>query len=350
MKRSADKIAGLSKTELSALLHPGERPTLKTISRISGLAVATISRALGDAPDIGSDTKELVRKIADAVGYVPNRAGVRLRTGRTNVITLVVPAEGDVISSATRLTSSIALELRGTQFHLNVLPWFPDENPLRPIKYIVETRSADAVIFNMIEPEDQRVAYLMERKFPFGTHGRSKWCADHAYSDYDNTAFMRIALNRLAERGRRNIHAILPPLHQAYATDMKRGLVETAPRLNLSYRIAEKLSSDDSSDDIRHWLMNRFEKSPDIDAVVCASPKVAIAAIVVLEGMGRELGKDIDVYSKETVPLLKTFRDEILVETEDVGKSGQFLAKAVMRQLIAPDEPLMQRLEIPSEH
>ncbi|OED50557.1 transcriptional regulator [Rhodobacteraceae bacterium (ex Bugula neritina AB1)] len=343
-------MAELSKTELSALLHPGERPTLKTISRISGLAVATISRALGDAPDIGSDTKELVRKIADAVGYVPNRAGVRLRTGRTNVITLVVPAEGDVISSATRLTNSIALELRGTQFHLNVLPWFPDEDPLRPIKYIVETRSADAVIFNMIEPEDQRVAYLMERKFPFGTHGRSKWCADHAYSDYDNTAFMRIALNRLAERGRRNIHAILPPLHQAYATDMKRGLVETAPRLNLSYRIAEKISSDDSSDDIRHWLMNRFEKSPDIDAVVCASPKVAIAAIVVLEGLGRELGKDIDVYSKETVPLLKTFRDEILVETEDVGKSGQFLAKAVMRQLIAPDEPLMQRLEIPSEH
>ena len=73
-----------------------EKPTLKTISRISGLAVPTVSRALNDAPDIGADTKKLVRKIADEIGYVPNRAGVRLRTGRTNVISLVMSTEHDM--------------------------------------------------------------------------------------------------------------------------------------------------------------------------------------------------------------------------------------------------------------
>ena len=29
-----------------------ERPTLKTIAQLSGLAIQTVSRALGDAPDI----------------------------------------------------------------------------------------------------------------------------------------------------------------------------------------------------------------------------------------------------------------------------------------------------------
>ncbi len=33
------------------------KPTLKTISGLSGLAIATVSRALGDAPDISSLTK-----------------------------------------------------------------------------------------------------------------------------------------------------------------------------------------------------------------------------------------------------------------------------------------------------
>ena len=37
------------------------KPTLKTIARISGLAVPTVSRALNDAPDIGSETKKLIR-------------------------------------------------------------------------------------------------------------------------------------------------------------------------------------------------------------------------------------------------------------------------------------------------
>ena len=69
------------------------KPTLKTIAEISGLAVPTVSRALNDAPDIGTGTKKLVRKIADEIGYIPNRAGVRLRTGRTNVISLIMSTD-----------------------------------------------------------------------------------------------------------------------------------------------------------------------------------------------------------------------------------------------------------------
>ncbi|EJZ17429.1 LacI family DNA-binding transcriptional regulator, partial [Rhizobium sp. Pop5] len=62
-----------------------ERPTLKTIAFMTGLGVTTVSRALKDAPDIGAETKERVRMVARQLGYQPNRAGVRLRTGKTNV-------------------------------------------------------------------------------------------------------------------------------------------------------------------------------------------------------------------------------------------------------------------------
>ena len=115
MKITAIKVAKLNEEELRGLVNAGERPTLKTIARISGLAVTTVSRAMRDESDIGADTKELVARIAEAIGYVPNRAGLRLRTGRTNVISLVVPAEGDVLNNVAKLTNSIAKELRGTQ-------------------------------------------------------------------------------------------------------------------------------------------------------------------------------------------------------------------------------------------
>ena len=144
-----------------------------TIARISGLAVPTVSRALNDAPDIGQATKVLVRKIASEIGYVPNRAGVRLRTGRTNVISLVMPTEHDIMNHTARLISSVAGGLRNTPFHLIVTPFFPDQDPMDPVRYIVETGSADAVIFNQVRPQDPRVAYLMEKGFPFATHGRS---------------------------------------------------------------------------------------------------------------------------------------------------------------------------------
>ncbi|MEJ1992395.1 MAG: LacI family DNA-binding transcriptional regulator, partial [Maritimibacter sp.] len=94
------------------------KPTLKTIAEISGLAVATVSRALNDAPDIRADTKVLVRRIAAEVGYVPNRAGVRLRTGRTNVISLVMSTEHSMMNHTAQLIWSVAEELRHTPYHL----------------------------------------------------------------------------------------------------------------------------------------------------------------------------------------------------------------------------------------
>lgn len=350
MKPIAAKIVSLSEDELRNLVEVGERPTLKTIARISGLAVTTVSRSMRDGDDIGTDTKELVARIANAIGYVPNRAGLRLRTGRTNVITLVVPAEGDVLNNASKLTSSIAKELRETQYHLNVLPWFPDEDPMRPIKYIVETRSADAVVFNMTEPADERVAYLLKHKFPFVTHGRTQWADQHAYYDYDNTAFIRVALNRLAHRGRENLLAILPPRNQNYSQDMVRGLQQESALSGIKYRISQNVDSDRPSDDIQHWVTRRLEQSPEIDAVLCTSSKAAIAAIVAIENHGRKLGEDIDVYGKEVIPILKMFRENIIVEMEDVGLAGRFLAKAAIQQLQDPNLPLMQHLEIPADN
>ena len=349
MKHDASKAAELSDAELRELVEPGERPTLKTIARISGLSVPTVSRALGDAPDIGSSTKKLVNRIADGIGYVPNRAGVRLRTGRTNVISLVIPAEGDVLNNASRLTSSIAQELRGTRYHLNILPSFPDEDSLRPIKYIVETRSADAVIFNMTEPEDKRVAYLLKRKFPFATHGRTRWSSQHAYYDFDNTAFMRVAIRRLAARGRKNILAILPPINQNYAQDMVRGLEIESGVQKLNFRISKNVDSDKSSDEIRHWVEQRLEKSPELDAVICTSTRSAVSTIVAIEKRGLRLGTDIDVYGKEVLPILQMFRQNIIVEQEDIGAAGRHLANAVVQRLSNPDLPALQHLEIPSD-
>ena len=69
------------------------RPTLKTIAYMTGLGISTVSRALKNGPEIGEATRARVQLIARQIGYRPNRAGVRLRTGKTNVITVVLNAQ-----------------------------------------------------------------------------------------------------------------------------------------------------------------------------------------------------------------------------------------------------------------
>ena len=140
--------------------HDSQRPTLKTIAAETGLAIATVSRALKDASDIGEETKRRVRETAERLGYRPNRAGVRLRTGKTNVIALVLSTEVDVMNHTSQLIYSIAEALRGTAYHLVIMPYFPDQDPLTPVRYIVETESADGVILNQTTPDDPRIRYI----------------------------------------------------------------------------------------------------------------------------------------------------------------------------------------------
>jgi LacI family transcriptional regulator len=338
---------GRKSVRIDSQAKQSNRPTLKTISKISGFAVQTVSRALGDAPDISAKTKKRVREIADDIGYVPNRAGVRLRTGRTYVISLVLSTEDDVLSLTSRLISSIAEGLRGTQYHLVVTPNFPEDDPVKAIRYIVQNRTADAVIMNRIQPEDPRVKYLMEEKFPFSTHGRSIWADDHAYFDYDNRAFGKIAVEELAKHGRSNILLLAPPLDQSYAVEILEGVRESAAKNNAEIIVAEGIDSDSHRRLIREYVSKRVSENTSIDGLISASPNATMAAIAGIEDAGLTLGTTFDVFSKETVPILELFRSGILAAHEDVAIAGKFLAKAAVHAAQNPNEPPMQHLDHP---
>ena len=60
--------------------------SLKDIAVACGVSIATVSKALNDHSDIGQETKEHIRAVADKLGYHPNAAAQALKTNRTNNI------------------------------------------------------------------------------------------------------------------------------------------------------------------------------------------------------------------------------------------------------------------------
>ena len=323
------------------------RPTLKTIARMAGLAVPTVSRALNDAPDIGDATKARVREIANDLGYQPNRAGLRLRTGKTNVIALILSTEHDMMNHTARLINSIAAATRGTSYHMIITPYFPDEDPMVPIRYVTETRSADGVIFNQTRPEDSRVDYLMRTGFPFATHGRTVWAKQHPYFDFDNGVFGRHCVRKLVERGRKSIAMIAPRQDQAYAMAMIENAAAEAKSLGVKFTVLDDVNSDMVLSNVEAGLSRYIAGASDLDGLISASTNSAMAAVAAFEGNGLTIGTDVDLISKEALPFLQQVREGILVVNEDVAKAGDFLCRAVMQAIDRPDLPPMQFLEIP---
>ena len=316
-------------TGLHALSTDSERPTLKTIAAETGLAIATVSRALKDAPDIGEETKRRVRETAERLGYRPNRAGVRLRTGKTNVIAVTLSTVSDM-SNPSQLIYSIAEALRGSAYHLVVMPFFADQDPMDPIRYIVETESADGLVLNQTSVDDPRVRYLVERGFPFVTHGRTDMGIEHFYFDFDNEAYARIGVQALQARQRRHLMLIRPPADHSYSVHMTKGFIEESTALGLTHEVMAEVTSDSKAEEIEAAVTRRMAHGTPVDGILTGSPSSAVAAVAGAEKAGRTIGRDFDIASKEANHFLHRFRKEIIVVEENVNRAGSFLTRALM--------------------
>lgn len=60
--------------------------SLKDISVACGVSVATVSKALNNHNDIGTETKERIKQVAKEMGYLPNSAAKALKTHHTDNI------------------------------------------------------------------------------------------------------------------------------------------------------------------------------------------------------------------------------------------------------------------------
>lgn len=326
----------------------GERPTLKTIAYMTGLGVTTVSRALNDAPDIGQATKERVRLVAKQIGYRPNRAGVRLRTGRTNVISLILSVENEVLGMTSHFIYGISEFLANSPYHLIVTPYDARRDPLDPVRYIVETGSADGVIFSRTEPEDARVRYLHDRGFPFATHGRTEMEIVHPWFDFDNDRYGALGVERLVARGRGRLALVPPPGHLTYSRHMTAGFQRGVEANDLLEVPVHGVSTDSSYEAIGAEIARLMATRRRPDGFVCASAAAAIATITAAEDLGFVIGRDFDVVVKQSFNLMSRFRREIEVVTEDFRRAGAGLAEAVVRTIAGTDAAALQTLDVPA--
>jgi len=323
-----------------------ERPTLKTIAFMTGLGITTVSRALKDAPDIGAETKERVRMVARQLGYQPNRAGVRLRTGKTNVIALVLSVDEEIMGFTSQMVFGISDVLTGTPYHLVVTPYSLSRDPLVPVRYVVDTASADGIIISRIEPDDARVRLLTEHNLPFATHGRTENDLVHPYHDFDSEAYAREAVKALVDKGRRRIALLRPPSRLTYHGHTQIGF-QTALHKYGAEEVPLRVNIDSPLPDIRDAIEALMRSSHAPDGIVSSSASGAIAVNAGIEAAGLSVGRDVDVVSKQSTEILNWISPRMITCFEDVRHAGRELAKAVIGRIEGVDPAQLQSISSP---
>lgn len=309
------------------------RATIKTIANLTGLSPSTVSLSLRGGERLSEETRRKVLEAARAVGYVPDRAGVRLRTGKTNVITLVLDGAEDSIDFARHLIQGIGQATAGSAYNLNVAPAFDRSRSLEIVRTIVNQRAADGIVITHTSARDPRVQFLMDARFPFVTHGRTEFRAAHPYYDFDSEGFVRLATERLVARGRKNLLLVVGDNR----TNNYHTLVDTFEAATVGSNVRGTVL-DEAVSSLRPIEMAGFgeklaQQAERPDGIICNSELRAAAISGGLQKAGLRLGTDVEVIYKQTSDLLPIFIPHMDSIVEDVFKAGKEVATLLIRRI-----------------
>lgn len=306
--------------------------------------MTTVSRALSNAPQISAETRRRVHEVAREIGYLPDRAAQRLKTGRTNVISVLLDPHEEILGYGISLMHGLAKALRKTSYHLIVTPNFINSSNIDAVHHIVRNGMADGLIFSRTEPFDPRVRLLLENGFPFVCHGRTEFTTPHPYVDYDNFSFAYEATKRLITRGRRKPMIILPPKRMTFSQHLLHGFMTAVREAGVAYEIPDEIDLDCPVEHIRDYMRRRAGQPDAPDGFACGGEVSALATITGMSDHGLTLGIEYDIVAKRTSKLLSQIQPKVETIYEDLTHTGEEMGRVLLARIAGEDTGELQVL------
>jgi len=327
-----------------------KRATLKTIAEITGLSLSTVSLSLRGGASLKEETRRKVAEAAALVGYIPDRAGVRLRTGKTNVIALVLDGADEAIDFASHMIRGIGEAIAGTRYHLTVIPEFDRLASQESVRYILENRTADGVIITHTGLRDRRVQMLMDADFPFVSHGRTEFFTPHPFHDFHAEVFAEMAVARLVQKGCRRLMLTVGDDTTTNFHNINRTFGRAVQRHGVEGRVVVQKNFRPASPEMRQFGRDLAADPSRPDGVIYDSETRAISVLLGLADCGVLLGRDIQFVCKQTSDMLSTVFPTADTIEEDVYAAGLELTRLLLRRIAGEPAEQLQTLSEPVAH
>ncbi len=318
--------------------------TIPQIAEATGLSLATVSRALAGLPNVLPGTREKVLEAARQLNYVRDRAAVRLKTGKTQVIAFLMDPFDSTQPGFINLLLGLSESVRGTDYHVIVLPGTADEDRLAAVRYVVERGMADGIVMSHTTPQDERVAYLQEQGFPFVTHGRTHIAQPHGYVDFSNEQFAAMGVRALTARGRTRLAILLPQSGSVFCSHLAEGFIAACAQDRVQGECIDQISLDDDPEAIYEWAQNHAAR---FDGLVVSREAPVLPLLSAIGDCGLQIGPDMDLVIKYSSSLPHYIRQPLLACFEDLHLAGKTLGQSLLAHFARPGSTTAQVLFLP---
>lgn len=273
--------------------------TLKDVARRAGVSYQTVSRAVNGHTDISASTREKILRIAERLGYSPNRLAGSLRTSQSKVIGLVVSDIENVFFA--EAASGVEAEARSRGF--SVLLANSGEDNLREreaVRSLVERR-VDGLILAPAQGDHSYLQTALPKRFPIVTINRKIELAGCGAVVIENEAAARRAVEYLIAQGHQKIGAIVASAELTTSRERLSGFRGAMANAGLPVR-REWLATGTVRPEGARIAAIKILTQPDRPtAMMTSSHRISEGVLIAMKELGLKLGRDVDIVGFDNV-------------------------------------------------
>ncbi|WP_454689800.1 LacI family DNA-binding transcriptional regulator [Achromobacter aloeverae] len=312
-----------------------QRINIVELARHLGLSVSTVSKALNDRVDVSDATRQRVMKAANKLGFSPDPAGRRLRSGTSETIGFVLSPPQSHFAQPFFLDLLMGIDqaLEKTPFQLVIVTGRSVEAEVDSFRRLVQRQRVDAVMFGRTRRDDARIRFLQERDVPFVTLGRSETGDPFPFVDIDRTVAGRNGTARFIGLGHRRIALLCTPAYLMLSQHFREGYLAALDAAKLPFDpslIVEcELAEEGGLKGTRQLLAM---KNPPT-AIMCGHDLIASGAMQAIVETGLRPGTDVAIIGCDNHPLGPYLNPPLTTFSAPTLEAGRRMVELLLARL-----------------
>ncbi len=305
-----------------------KKSSLEDVAKALGVSKTLVSMVLnGKATQYGisKKTEEKVWKMVDEMGFKPNATARKLRTGKSNVLGLIVADISNPFYAKIARSVEDAANKKG--YHMLICS--SDENSKREadlISILADQHQVDGLIISSTLDNTQMFDRLHQQNIPFLLLDREFASGVFPSVTVDNKQGAELLIQHLIDKGNKQIGLItLSPSHLSTLQDRKNGYKEALKKNGLEFR--EELMREVSFENLREDIIKEVDfllsESNKVKAIFALNNLVALYTLEAIKQKGLSIPKDIALVSFDDIDLFRFTSPPITAISQPLDKLGE---------------------------
>lgn len=299
---------------------------ITTVAKLAGVSRATVSRYLNDGY-VSDEKRRAIARVIKETGYIPSRQAKILRTGKTNLIGVIIPKINS--ASVSRMVAGLSSVFNESQYQMLLANTDNRENKeIDYLRVFTEKDRVDGIILvgTILTPEHERA--LKNLRIPLIVLGQAFDGFSCVY--HDDYHAVREITSHILNRGTKPAYIGVTELDIAAGQSRHTGFLDACAEKNLEVPKKAQMESDFSVDSAYLACERLLDVYPEVDTIVCASDSIAFGTITCLREFGRSVPEDVQVTGVGDSDLSKVITPSLTTIHHHYKTSGMEAAKMLI--------------------